>query len=101
MKRVVVSPLAAADEAEVLTYLSAQAGLRVAQTYRARFRDVYRLLAQQPDMGALRPALGAGVRIAIVEPYLVIYLHERDAVSVLRILHGRRRITAATLRPAR
>jgi toxin ParE1/3/4 len=39
------------------------------------------------------PALGPNVRIGVVSPYIVIYRHAEDTVNVLRIVHGRRRIT--------
>jgi toxin ParE1/3/4 len=58
-------------------------------------------LAEFPGSGAPRPFLGEHVRIAIVHPYVVIYEHLRgsDAAHVLRVLHGRRRITTGMLRP--
>jgi len=44
--------------------------------------------------------LGARTRIAIVQPYLLIYDYAPgdDALTLLRILHGRRNITRALLR---
>ncbi|PPQ37434.1 type II toxin-antitoxin system RelE/ParE family toxin [Rhodopila globiformis] len=54
----------------------------------------------QPAERRGRP-LGKDVRIGIVDPYIVLYRHTMtiDAVTVLRIVHGRRRITKALLRP--
>jgi toxin ParE1/3/4 len=45
--------------------------------------------------------LGPNVRIGIVSPYIVIYRYAKndDLVVVLRILHGRRKITGKMLRP--
>jgi plasmid stabilization system protein ParE len=33
----------------------------------------------------------------MVPPYLLFYQHEAETVTVLRILHGRRQITAALI----
>jgi toxin ParE1/3/4 len=95
---VIVSPRAEADETDILEYLARVAGPRVALAYGHRFRDVYRLLSEHPDSGAPRPAVGRNVRHSVVAPFILLYRHERGAVLVLRIVHGRRRITGATLR---
>jgi hypothetical protein len=51
------------------------------------------------ESGAPRPDLGPGVRIAVVTPYVVIYRHitAEDSVTVLRIVHGHRKIAAKLL----
>jgi toxin ParE1/3/4 len=67
--------------------------------YRALFRKLYDRLAGHPDSGPLRPALGPDIRIGVVSPYIVIYRHTEaaDTVTILRIVHGRRRITGTLL----
>jgi toxin ParE1/3/4 len=57
-------------------------------------------LVDLPLSGAPRPALGRDTRIAIVQPYILIYdyTQDDDTLTLLRILHGRRNITAALLR---
>ena len=52
-------------------------------------------------IGAPRPSLGERVRIAIVHPYIVLYeyLHGSDLVQLLRVVHGRRKITKDLLGP--
>ena len=99
MTRVVVSARANDDLAEILQYLTAEAGPRVARDYRERFRTFYRLVGDHPDIGPARSRLGQGIRIGVVDPYLAIYRRDRDGVTVLRIVHGRRRITGAMLKP--
>ena len=98
MTRVVVSAQANDDLAEILQHLTAEAGPRVALDYRERFRAFYRLLSNHPDIGPPRPGLGRAIRIGVVDPYLAIYRRDRSAVIVLRIVHGRRRITGSMLR---
>jgi plasmid stabilization system protein ParE len=57
-------------------------------------------LTDYPKSGALRPALGAHVRICVVSPYVVIYEHIEadDTVMIMHIAHGRRKITRKFLR---
>jgi plasmid stabilization system protein ParE len=98
MARVVVSPSADADADEIWAYLAKTAGAATADKYDALFNEVYDRLAVDPDMYAVRPALGPKVRAAIVRPYLVIYEHTSpDIVNILRILHGSRRIRRSLL----
>ena len=99
MAEVVFARSASEDEATILVDLSAKAGGRVAIRYRTLFTRLYDLLAEHPALGAPRPLLGRGVRIGIVAPYIVIYdLTEReDTVTILRIVHGRRNISARLL----
>jgi toxin ParE1/3/4 len=98
--RVVITPSADADTAEIIAYLDAKAGYGVAARYNAAFEQFYDLLAGFPDSGAPRPKIGAKIRIGVVSPYIVIYRHtEADGlVRVLRIVHGSRKITGRLLR---
>jgi toxin ParE1/3/4 len=93
-----LSSLADADEAGIFHYLAEAASLRVALDYRERFRASYQLLLEHPDIGSPRPRFGRGVRLRVVDPHLVLYRHTGDAVTILRILHGKRRITPRLLR---
>ena len=96
MARIVFADRATADAIGIYTDLNAKAGLQTVEKFSDLFRKLYDRLADQPDSGALRPALGQNVRIGIVLPYIVIYRHEetQGIVNILRIVHGRRRITA-------
>jgi toxin ParE1/3/4 len=100
--RVIVTPAADADTAEIMAYLQVRAGHGVAARYNASFERLYDHLADFPDGGAPRPKVGSRIRIGIVAPYIVIYRHtEADStVRVLRIVHGSRRITGKLLRGA-
>ena len=93
MARVVVTEPAKRDLRQLLSYLHEQAGPRVATRYAAEFKAVYRRLADIPAAGPPRPALGPSARVAIVSPYIVVYDHANDMVTVLRVLHGKRKIT--------
>jgi toxin ParE1/3/4 len=98
MARVVIASSADADYAEILTDLTAKAGWRTASKFDELFEKLYDRLADHPRSGQPRPALGQNIRIGVVSPYIVIYRNEDDhTVTVLRIVHGRRRITGKTL----
>jgi len=98
MARVVVTEPAKRDVRRILSDLTERAGYRVATNYAADFKAAYRRLAAMPDIGSPRPALGPTTRVVIILPYLVIYEHQDNVVTVLRVLHGKRNITRDLLR---
>ncbi len=99
MARIVITASADADTAFILGDLAAKAGADVAARYDSDFDALYRRLERFPESGAPRPALGRLVRIGIVSPYNLIHetIEADDAVTIMRIVHGRRRITRRML----
>jgi toxin ParE1/3/4 len=97
--RVVITEPADADSAAIISDLIAKAGELVANRYETDFDALYLRLATFPESGSLRPKLGRFIRIGLVSPYVVVFRHvpDDDLVAVIRILHGRRRITRRTL----
>lgn len=100
MARVVVTPEADADLAFIIEDLFEKAGARVANRYEADFDSVLNRLVDLPQSGAPRPSLGKHVRICVVSPYVVIYEHisADETVTIMRVAHGRRRITRKFVR---
>ena len=98
MAQVIVTERAKRDVRRILSDLNERAGYGVAARYAADFKATYRRLADVPAGGSPRPALGPDSRIAIVLPYIVIYDHKDDVVTVLRVLHGKRNITRDLIR---
>lgn len=98
MVRVFVSAIAESDRSKILTYLAINAGYGTAERYNAAFRAIFRRLADFPDSGPRRPALGPSVRVAVAHPFVVIYDHAEETVTILRIVHGKRAITGDLLR---
>jgi toxin ParE1/3/4 len=95
MITLIVSPRARLDLLAIIHHLTSAAGPVVADTWDRRlWRNIDRL-AEFPGSGAPRPRLGHDVRIVPVIPYLLIYHHVlgSDSVAILRVVHGRRRIT--------
>ena len=99
MARVVIASSADAHSAEVITALAATAGWRTAAKNDELFERLYDRLADHPGSGAPGPALGQNIRIGIVSPYTVIYRNDAvsNTVTVLRIMHSRRRISGRML----
>jgi len=75
MARPIVSLLAQADTADILTDLRDKAGRSVSRAYATAFEKPYERLMRHPDSGAPRPAIGTHVRIGVISPYVVIYEH--------------------------
>ena len=100
MARVVITSTADADSAYIIADLGAKAGANIADRYDADLEKLYERLGNHPKSGAPRPALGAHVRICVVSPYVVIYEHIEadDTVTIMRVAHGRRKITREFLR---
>jgi toxin ParE1/3/4 len=95
--RLVFAPRAIDDAHAILTTLAEKASRSVAEAYFDRFRSTFDRLLMFPLSGGPRPKLGANVRIAVVRPYIVIYQTIADDVEIMRLLHGRRKITRQTM----
>jgi plasmid stabilization system protein ParE len=99
MGRLLVSDLARADIHEVLNNLEKRAGQVTALRYALEFQAVFDRLTEFPEMGVARPELGPAARFVVIDPYLLFYDVEQTLdVFVLRLLHGRRKITAELVR---
>jgi plasmid stabilization system protein ParE len=97
MARVIVTEHADRDIVVIVAYISRQAGTKTAakfaQAIDARidgFRDF-------PGTGAPRPELGPNVRIALVDPNVIIHDWIDDDVHILRVVHGRRKQMTAMI----
>jgi toxin ParE1/3/4 len=99
MTRLVVTADATTDTYQILRYLEREAGAAVAARYGHRFRRTIERLLATPESGAPRPSLGTRTRVAVVFPYVLIYDYslEDDTLLLLRILHGRRKISRELL----
>lgn len=87
--------MADSDTADIISYLEVKAGPLVAARYITLFEELYDRLADYPKSGAPRPVLGSDVRISIVPPFVIIYGYNEteDTVIILRIVHGRKKIS--------
>jgi toxin ParE1/3/4 len=99
MMRVVVSPEGRDDLLRIVTYLASVAGAVTADRWDRKLWKAIDSIAEFPGSGAPRPALGDDTRIVVVHPYVLIYQHARgsDTLHVLRIVHGRQKISKEML----
>ena len=72
---------AAADLAQIRSYLRRRSGERAASRMIARLRDIFELLAEQPRMGVERPFL-PGMRIHFVSRtrYIILYFPHKQPI---------------------
>jgi toxin ParE1/3/4 len=89
VKRLLFSPEARRDLHDLRLYL-AQDRPNTATRFVEHIEQRIRLLALAPRMGRERGDLGAGIRMLVVGPYLVLYLVDPRAVRVVRVIHGTR-----------
>lgn len=62
-----------------------------------RIEARWQQLATYPYSGAPRDDIAPGIRHLVVGEYLTLYRVGEDAVEILRVLHGRRKIEADDL----
>lgn len=100
MAEVISSRQARADLADILDYLSEEAGVKTARKYGELVRDIIRQLEALPESGSPRPRLGSATRLCVIDPYVLIYDYAPvdDTVVIPRILHGSRGITPRLMR---
>lgn len=100
MAQIAITPAASANLQEIYAYLTSEAGIGTAIKYRQRFDALYRHLVLYPESCPRRPKLDPAARLGIVSPYVVLYTYApaNDTVSIVRVLHGHRRITRKLFR---
>jgi toxin ParE1/3/4 len=98
MTRFVVTTRAGIDVREILERLGDLAGPTVAEKYARNLRAIYERLAMFPASGARRSSLGPFARIAVLDPYIVVYDHIGEEVRIIRVPDGRRNVTRRLVR---
>ncbi len=99
MAKLTVTRHADRDLDDILSYLTDAAGQGTAESHAQRFAEALEHIEAFPSAGPARPALGTCTRISIVLPYVLIYDYDEagDTLVLLRVLHGRRRMTERIL----
>jgi plasmid stabilization system protein ParE len=98
MARIIVSPQAEHDLAQIVDEISAKIGPAVAERLFDRIVAIIEKLGVVPKAsGRPTPALGRDIRCHPVGSYNVYLRYDEpaDTLCVVRVLHGRRHITAA------
>lgn len=98
MAQIIVSPQAEQDLAQLIDEITSKAGLAIADRLVDRIVAIVGKLAVVPKAsGRPIPNLGVDIRCHPIGSYNVYlrYAETADTLYVLRVLHGRRNITAA------
>ena len=97
MTRLRLSAAARTDLFEIRLNGIEQFGGSAADAYFRRFREVFQLLREHPQAGALQPDLGTGVRCFTHRRHRIFYRLTGSHVKILRILHHARNLSASDL----
>jgi toxin ParE1/3/4 len=97
MPRVIFSPDAEDDVAEIGTYI-ARDNPKMALAVIADVEREALLLAEFPGLGQARDDLAPGVRTIPVGKYILIYRPIADGIEVVRVVHGARNLPAVMRR---
>jgi toxin ParE1/3/4 len=88
---------AESDLDKIWVDLATARGDNFADQYMQRLMATIESLGQNPQRYNVRLRLGKGRRLMPEQPYHVIYRVDPDGVLIVRILHGRRKITRRSI----
>lgn len=91
-----IAPRAQADLEAILAYI-VERNPPAARRLIERFTMQWELLATQPRSGAERDDVLPGIRHKVSGQYITFYRTEGDGILILRVLHGKRDLTAENL----
>lgn len=81
------------DLNEILEYIAAD-NLTAADRWLEKIQQRCKLIAQNPDMGQLRPEFGSGIRTVSVGRFVIFHRLTNDTLEIVRIISGDRNITS-------
>ena len=91
-----IASRAQADLEAILAYI-VERNPPAARRLIERFTMQWELLATQPRSGAERDDVLPGIRHKVSGQYITFYRTEGDGILILRVLHGKRDLTAENL----
>lgn len=95
MKRYVLTDEAKKDLADIKAYLKSEAGARIAKSTLSKIKEALVFLGDTPGAGHLREDLtDEAVKFWAVFSYLIVYDSAKRPIEIIRIIHGRREISA-------
>lgn len=83
-----LSPLAIADIRDILTYTQKRYGTEQRQTYSHFIFKAIETIADNPELGHVRPDIPPICRAFNVKKHVVVYEKKGETVFILRLLHG-------------
>ncbi len=87
--RLILSPHAEEDFADILQYTLETWGEKQMLDYRNVLDNALQTISQHPEIGHKRPELSAHHRLYLVGQHFVVYRVVKQSVLVARILHQR------------
>ena len=86
------------DIRDILVFTEKRWGRQQRAVYRAALDEAFATIRANPQIGRSRDDLLIGVRTFVVREHTVLYTVDEDAITVLRVVHGRIDITGELLR---
>ncbi len=93
MKRLFITPLAESDIAEIGDYIASDSPAR-ALSFVRELRGQCRKIAGSPEAYRMRHELGEGIRACAYHRYMIFFVAAAKEVTIIRVLHGARDLTA-------
>lgn len=97
MARIIRAPAAQSDAVEIWSYI-AEDDPDAADRLLNRIDRMFHTIATQPQLGKSVEELASNLRFVPIGNYLIFYRPAKDAVEIVRLLHGARDITAEFFR---
>ena len=91
-------PQASEDVLEIWRYIAVHS-LRSADGVVNRFEEIFRILAEYPDMGLDRPELGQGLKSFPDGRFIIFYRHNSRILDVVRVVAAARKVSADFFEP--
>lgn len=88
-RRLVLSPRARQDFADILRYTRKTWGTAQLHAYRDKIDAALRTIGSNPELGAQDPDLPATHRVSLVGAHVIVYRLMDDQIAVVRMLHQR------------
>jgi plasmid stabilization system protein ParE len=79
------------DLEEIADYIAQdnpRQAIRLLRELRTRMKEI----TKQPALYQLRPEIGAGARLAMMGPYVILFRIRSNAVRIERVVHGSRNL---------
>lgn len=91
--RLLITPVAEADLAEIWAFI-AEESPKAAASFIEQIEQKFAPLLEFPGMGAPRNQIAAGLRAVPYKNYVIYYVHDDVAVTIVRVVHGARDVWA-------
>lgn len=92
--RVVHTPVARRDLNSIFDWIADDSGSRRARAVLERMEQAFGRLAIFPGMGPVHPEYAGSPRVFPISPWMIVYKQLDDCVLILRVVDGRRDLSA-------